>query len=101
MAHQEDDRSPEGDSSPSAAIPSVCLFCGLPVEKAKRGGVRQFCDARHRSAYRNAQVQAAIQEARAALSEARDEMARLSARLDGAEQLLDRFTQRVHRIAQR
>lgn len=68
-----------------------CLFCAAPIEKARRGGERRFCHARHRAAYRDAQMRAAIQEAQAAVAEAIDEMARLSARLTGAMELLERY----------
>lgn len=53
--------------------------------------VREFCTDRCRAAYREKQIQAAMKEATDAVEEAAGELARLSARLDGARQLLERY----------
>jgi hypothetical protein len=89
------DATPEGESTPSgdpvAQGTLFCLFCAVPIEPAKRGGERMFCSDRHRAAY-HAKMQAqAITQAREAVLEAVGEMQRLTARLDGALQLLDRY----------
>lgn len=76
----------------SGPLVRPCRHCQVPVPQPKRRGqVKEFCRDAHRAAFRDAQVQAAMKEARAALEEASGELARLSARLDGAMQLLERY----------
>lgn len=84
-------------SEATARMPLLCLFCNAVIEPNKRGHIRLFCDARHRTAYRDQQIQAAITEAMAAVQEAEGEMARLSARLNGAHQLLERYQRKKPR----
>lgn len=81
------------------ATPTLCLYCGAPIEPAKRGGTRRFCNSRHRVAYRTAQIQAAITQALAAVDETSGELERLAARLEGARQLLQRFQRQLPRPA--
>lgn len=60
---------------------SVCLLpeCGAILEPAKRGGVRRFCNARHRMAYRDLMLQQAVASAIASVEEARDSFDQLAA----------------------
>lgn len=81
----------EGESTATVATTKPCRFCQALVEQPKRRGqVKDFCSDRHRAAFRDSQIQAGIREAKAALQETRDELERLQARLDAADQLLDR-----------
>lgn len=69
-----------------------CRFCQAPVQQpTRKGQVKDFCTDRHRAAFRDSQAQAAVQNARNAIQETLDELARLSARLKGSDQLLARF----------
>lgn len=85
-----------GESTPLPAGPGAdefrpCRHCQVPVRQPKRRGqVKDFCTDRHRAAFRDSQIQAGIRAAKAAVQETRDELERLLARLDAADQLLDR-----------
>lgn len=81
-----------GDSTATAVAVRPCRFCQQPVPQPKRRGqVKDFCTDAHRAAFRDAQVQHAMREAQAAIEETSGELARLSARLGGAMQLLQRY----------
>lgn len=70
----------------------ACRFCQTPVSQPKRRDmVKDFCSDRHRAAFRDAQVQHAIQTAQDAMAEAGAEFERLAARLTGAADLLERY----------
>jgi hypothetical protein len=91
-----DDVTPaaEATAAPPAPVPTFkpCRHCQVPVEQPKRRGqVKDFCSDRHRAAFRDAQIQGAMKQAQAAIEETSGELARLSARLDGAMQLLERY----------
>lgn len=86
-----DQAAPAGESTATATPTRPCRFCQIPVPQPKRRGqVKDFCSDRHRAAFRDAQVQAGIREAQAAIQETRDEISRLDARLSAATQLLER-----------
>lgn len=96
--------SPPVDSTAPAPAPGVfrpCRFCQIPVLQPKRKDtVKDFCSDRHRAAFRDAQVQHALKEAQAAVEETSSELARLSARLDGAMQLLARYQRQPRKPAE-
>ena len=71
-----------------------CLHCGGPVPPAKRRGlVKLFCRDACRAAHRAAVIRQAIGEVVAAMDQARDEMGRLGAVLQGAAQRLSVYAQ--------
>lgn len=75
-----------------------CRFCQtLVTQPTRRGQVKDFCTDRHRAAFRDGQVQAGIQNARDAIRETIDELGRLTARLEGSDQLLARFQRHSRR----
>lgn len=72
--------------------------CGNTVPPPKRRGlIKEFCSDRCRAAFREKQIQAALREAVEAVDEAAGELARLSARLDGAKLLLARYQAKTTR----
>lgn len=85
---------PAADSTPTRP-PVPCRFCGVPVEQPKRRDItKEYCSDRHRAAFRDAQVQAAVRNALQACQDAADAMAEHQARLEGAMQQLARFARK-------
>jgi Ni,Fe-hydrogenase III large subunit len=68
-----------------------CRFCQAPVAQQHAGQVREFCDNRHRAAYRDQERQKALQLASEALDEITDAMEALGAKAAGVKVLLARF----------
>lgn len=90
MAGDQDERPAEPEISDTA--PAGCLFCGAPLSApSRRGLTKRFCNDRHRAQYRHQQFDLAIRQVSQACEEAGAELARLAARLEGAEQLLIRL----------
>jgi hypothetical protein len=59
--------------------------------------VKEYCSDRHRAAFRDSQVQAALQAARDSVQAAVDALAEHQARLEGAMALLDRYRRQPRR----
>jgi hypothetical protein len=81
----------DGPGHPETVPVRPCRLCQVPVPQTRKGTVKDFCCDRHRAAFRTQRVQRAIADAQAALDEAAGELARLAARLDGAQRLLAPF----------
>jgi serine phosphatase RsbU (regulator of sigma subunit) len=94
--------APAAEAAAGAQQQKPCRHCGGPVEPPRRRNVtKDFCCDRHRAAFRDAQVAAAVMEAqrvvvdaRAAIEATRQELERLEARLTGAEHLLQQAVPR-------
>lgn len=88
------ERAQEAESTAPTVVPTFrsCRHCQAPVQQpTRRGQIKDFCNDRHRAAFRDNLVQGAIQEAKTVLAEASAELAQWSARMDGAMALLDRY----------
>lgn len=92
---QDDVRPPEGEYT--AVVTRPCKYCDQPVEQPATGPNRnrpkEFCDARHRAAYREREHQKAL----ALTIEAIDEIEAGVAKLMGARAILERFQKKTTR----
>jgi hypothetical protein len=102
-----DERPATAEATATVYQEKPCRHCGGPVVAPKRRGiVKDFCSDKHRAAFRDHQVAAAVQEAQRAIEDTKDaiedtrsELARLEARLTGARQLLEQAVPRRLRAA--
>ena len=77
-----------------------CRFCEAPVEQPTgrhRNLVKDYCNASHRSAYREREHQKALAQAVEAIDNAEDAVDQAMAQLRGAKQVLKRFQKKQGR----
>lgn len=79
-----------GVDTPARTRP--CRYCDATVEQpTKAGAVKDFCDARHRAAFRERERQQAIQEALDTMDQAADDMEQTAVKFRVALRKLERF----------
>lgn len=86
-----------GQDEAVAVATRACRFCQAPVPQLHPGQVREFCDNRHRAAYRAQEQQRAIEAALAAWDEIADSLEQLGAKAAGARAMLQRFQKKARR----
>jgi len=86
-----------GPDEAVAVATRACRFCQAPVPQLHHGQVREFCDNRHRAAYREQERQKALAMAIEAIDELADLFEAGLARLGGARTMLQRFQKKARR----
>lgn len=82
------ERSTAGVDTPGT-VP--CRYCEQPIEQKPGRPVKQFCDSRHRVAYRDRERNRAIERLERVIDEVRGELERLAALMKGATEAVARF----------